>query len=69
MPFFVYPLKMSQWLIFNTFPERLESVRGFYIGTQEEWMPVSRESKEYWTRREDAEAALGNGQWTQRPHP
>ncbi|MDE9555619.1 hypothetical protein KKJ06_09275 [Xenorhabdus bovienii] len=39
---------------------------GFYIGTMDEGEPCSRESVEYFTRREQAEFALKQGQWTQR---
>lgn len=45
------------------------SARGFYIGTRDEGLPFSRESVEYWARREQAEAALTQGTWTQRDHP
>ncbi|CAM3542804.1 conserved hypothetical protein [Xenorhabdus nematophila ATCC 19061] len=41
---------------------------GFYIGTIDEGIPCSRESVEYFARREQAEFALKQGQWTQR-HP
>ncbi|MDE9535872.1 hypothetical protein [Xenorhabdus bovienii] len=41
---------------------------GFYIGTIDEGTPCSRESVEYFARREQAEFALKQGQWTQR-HP
>ncbi|AYA39196.1 hypothetical protein HZS38_00585 [Xenorhabdus nematophila] len=39
---------------------------GFYIGTIDEGIPCSRESVEYFARREQAEFALKQGQWTQR---
>ncbi|CDH35213.1 hypothetical protein [Xenorhabdus bovienii] len=39
---------------------------GFYIGTIDEGTPCSRESVEYFSRREQAEFALKQGQWTQR---
>ncbi|MBL8345387.1 MAG: hypothetical protein JNN03_08095 [Rubrivivax sp.] len=42
------------------------SARGFYLGTYVDDEPYSRESAEYWTTREAAEAALAGGQWTQR---
>ncbi len=42
-----------------------KSANGFYIGTWNEEGPVSRESKEYWPKKEQAQSALLNGQWTQ----
>ena len=46
------------------------SARGFYIGTRDEdGLPYSRESVEYWPQRETAEACLANGRWTQKPTP
>lgn len=42
------------------------SAGGFYLGTYVDNEPYSRESAEYWTTREAAEAALAGGQWTQR---
>lgn len=42
------------------------SAAGFYLGTYVDNEPYSRESAEYWTTREAAEAALAGGQWTQR---
>lgn len=47
----------------------LVSAGGYYIGTEEEGMPYSRESVEYWPTQVDAENALENGDWTQRPNP
>jgi hypothetical protein len=46
--------------------EVLYSAAGFYIGTCLEGMPYSRESAEYFRRREAAETALANDTWTQR---
>jgi hypothetical protein len=47
-----------------------KSAAGFYLGTQEEdGSPYSRESKEYWPNRPEAEDAIMKGEWTQRPHP
>jgi hypothetical protein len=46
--------------------EVLYSAAGFYIGTCLEGMPYSRESAEYFRRREAAENALANDTWTQR---
>jgi hypothetical protein len=45
------------------------SARGFYIGTCDDGMPFSRESAEYWPKRELAQAALTDGHWTQRDQP
>lgn len=46
----------------------LQSGAGFYIGTYCEDGPFSRESIEYWRKREPAEQALANGEWTLRSH-
>ena len=46
------------------------SAAGFYLGTlEEDGSPYSRESEEYWPTRPEAESALEQGKWTQRPHP
>lgn len=53
-------------------PVRLEvcySAAGFYLGTYVQAEPYSRESVEYWRKREEAEAALASGRWTQRQQP
>lgn len=47
----------------------LKSAAGFYIGTINDDGPVSRESVQYWNRKESAELALRHDLWTQRPHP
>lgn len=47
----------------------LKSGAGHYIGTADETGPVSRESEEYWATREEADAALAAGRWTQRNWP
>ncbi|MCG3472486.1 hypothetical protein L7750_19585 [Xenorhabdus bovienii] len=44
----------------------LQTRAGFYIGTTDDGVPCSRESVEYFARREQAEFALKQGQWTQR---
>lgn len=44
----------------------LQSAAGFYIGTADDMGPVSRESNEYWRKRESAEHALIHDQWTQK---
>jgi len=51
--------------------EVLCSPRGFYLGTENDAGPVSRESAEYWPTYEDAERALeaGPAAWTQREEP
>jgi hypothetical protein len=41
---------------------------GFYLGTYSEDGPYTRESREYWRTREQAQRALETGQWTQRKH-
>ena len=43
--------------------------RGFYIGTFCDAQPYTRESEEYWPRREMAAEALKTGAWTQRTAP
>lgn len=47
----------------------LESRQGFYIGTTDEELPCSRESVQYWAKREDAVGALQSGMWTQKMVP
>lgn len=51
----------------------LQSGAGYYLGTIDpESGPVSRESVEYWPRRDLAEKALAGSEgtdWTQRTHP
>ena len=47
----------------------LESRAGFYLGTQDNGVPVSRESEEYFADRNVAETALRSGKFTQRMHP
>jgi len=42
------------------------SAAGFYLGTYLDGEPYTRESREYWPRREQALQALANGQWTQK---
>ena len=51
--------------------EVLRSAAGFYLGTQQDFMPYSRESVEYWPTYDAATAALeaGPDAWTQRDHP
>lgn len=44
----------------------LQSAAGFYIGTIHEQTPYSRESVEYWPKRESAVLALETNSWTQR---
>ena len=44
----------------------LRSGAGYYIGTQNEEGPVSRESVEYFSTRTLAERALAEGSWSQR---
>jgi len=48
----------------------LHSHAGFYIGTlDEDGMPFSRESNEYFRTKEDAEKALATESWTQKEAP
>ena len=47
----------------------LRSHAGFYLGTQDQGAPVSRESEEYFATRKLAEAALESGNFTQRTNP
>lgn len=42
------------------------SAAGFYLGTCNDEGPYTRESQEYWPRRELAQRALDTGRWTQR---
>ena len=50
--------------------EVCKSAAGYYLGTRDEdGEPLSRQSVEYWRKRDAAEAALLNGAWTQRPNP
>lgn len=44
----------------------LRSGAGYYIGTQNEEGPVSRESVEYYATHSQAERALEQGTWSQR---
>ena len=47
----------------------LRSAAGYYIGTfDDESGPCTRESVEYWAKREDAKEALDTGFWTQLAH-
>ena len=43
--------------------------KGFYIGTLNDGLPCSRESKEYFRTHQQASAALASGDWTQRQYP
>lgn len=44
----------------------LQSANGFYLGTEDEGGPVSRESVEYFPNQAAADHALRTGLWTQR---
>ncbi|MBH3329870.1 hypothetical protein I5L56_09570 [Pseudomonas oryzihabitans] len=50
----------------NNYPlQVLKSHRGFYLGTlDDEGMPFSRESSEYFRSHRAAENALNSGKWT-----
>ena len=47
----------------------LQSAAGYYLGTADEEGPVSRESLEYWPRKELAQTALTAVLWTSRNEP
>ncbi len=48
----------------------MRSAAGFYIGTcDEDGLPFSRESTEYFPSQDQAEKALETGAWTQRLTP
>lgn len=50
--------------------EVLSSAAGYYLGTiDEQGLPLSRESEEYFPDHEAALAALESGNWTQRQEP
>jgi hypothetical protein len=42
------------------------SAAGFYLGTYRDGEPHTRESAEYWRRRDAAQSAMATGTWTQR---
>lgn len=44
----------------------LRSSGGFYLGTQEDGCPCTRESVEYFPNKEAADNAMSSGRWTQR---
>lgn len=46
----------------------LQSANGYYLGTEDDGGPVSRESVEYFPDRAAADRALSTGEWTQRDH-
>jgi hypothetical protein len=47
----------------------LKSNAGFYIGTADDDGPCSRESVEYFHNKDDADASLAAGDWTQKQNP
>lgn len=48
----------------------MHSSAGYYIGTcDENGLPVSRESAQYWKTRADATEAFRTGAWSQRRYP
>lgn len=49
--------------------EVLQSAAGYFIGTQEEGLPITRESMEYFQEHQEAIDALNTGNWKQRRHP
>jgi len=58
--------KLAQAFCGKSLPlQILQSAAGFYIGTVDDG-PCSRESIEYFRKREEAEEALSTGRWTQK---
>ncbi|MGM9489613.1 hypothetical protein [Ideonella sp. YS5] len=58
-------------MLAQRFGQRLElqicyCAAGFYLGTYSADGPFTRESREYWRTREQAQRALETGHWTQR---
>lgn len=48
----------------------MKSAAGYYIGTADsDGSPFSRESKEYWRTKCEADEALSLGRWTQKLEP
>lgn len=47
----------------------MRSPAGFYLGTSQDGMPMSRESVEYFQSQGAADEALATGKWTQRQTP
>jgi hypothetical protein len=46
-----------------------KSHNGFFLGTEHEGEPISRESVQYWKTAEEAQEALKTAEWDQRLHP
>lgn len=46
--------------------EVMSSAAGFYLGTSEMGIPLTRESVEYWSTNAAAADALVHGTWTQK---
>lgn len=44
----------------------MQSAAGFYLGTKDFGIPMTRESVEYWPTEQDAKDALEKGTWTQK---
>ncbi len=60
----------EQWLGQQFRLQVLKSNAGYYIGTADEnGLPCSRESDGYWDTHTQAQTALENGQWSQKPTP
>ena len=47
----------------------LKSNRGYYLGTIHEYVPMSRESEEYFSLETLANKSLTDSTWTQRLYP
>lgn len=45
------------------------SANGYYLGTENEDGPISRESVQYWRTFKEAQQALDTAQWNQRITP
>jgi sulfopyruvate decarboxylase TPP-binding subunit len=61
--------KLAAEIGYNIELNVLKSNRGYYIGTMHEYMPMSRESEEYFSSADLAKQALAESTWTQRLHP
>lgn len=49
--------------------EVMQDSIGYFIGTQTEGLPISRESKEHFRTYQEAAHALDTGRWKQRQYP
>ena len=51
---------------FNLPVQVMQSAAGYYLGTTESGLPMTRESAEYWATSQEASGALESGNWTQK---